>query len=110
MSKHTPGPWVVGEQNKGPVAGTVPVHTADYMEAYRGGQLVCSVYGTAAFSEANARLIAAAPEMLDALKKTSEFLHHMWCSANINEYDFEMVEETMLINDAAIAKATGDQP
>ena len=67
MSKHTPGPWVVGELNKGPVAGTVPVHTADYMESYRSGQLVCSVYGTAAFSYANARLIAAAPELLEAL-------------------------------------------
>ncbi len=68
MNKHTPGPWVVGEPNKGPVAGTVPVHTADYMESYRAGQLVCSVYGTAAFSDANARLIAAAPDMLAALR------------------------------------------
>lgn len=74
MSKHTPGPWVVGQLNKGPVAGTVPVHTADYMESYRSGQLVCSVYGTAAFSDANARLIAAAPELLASLRRVLRML------------------------------------
>ena len=65
---YTPKPWVVGEPNKGPVSGTVPVHTADYMESYRSGQLVCSVYGTAAFSSANARLISAAPDLYEALR------------------------------------------
>jgi len=101
MSKHTPGPWVIQETNFAQQKNV-------YAQADKPP--IATVYGSTGENEANARLIAAAPEMLDALKKTSEFLHHMWCSANINEYDFEMVEETMLINDAAIAKATGDQP
>jgi len=66
--KHTEGPWEIGKCNSGPVSGTIPIHTHDYMESYRSGMLVCSVYGTATFSEANARLIAAAPELLEALK------------------------------------------
>ena len=102
MSKHTPGPW----------ATDVFPLSVDIRSL--SNPLIAVVQSRHCNSPEelleNARLIAAAPEMLDALKKTSEFLHHMWCSANINEYDFEMVEETMLINDAAIAKATGDQP
>ncbi len=98
MNKHTPGPWVVGEPNKGPVAGTVPVHTADYMESYRTGQLVCSVYGTAAFSDANARLIAAAPDLLDALQG----IQAAWDEGRL------LTSDEAANMRAAIAKATGE--
>ncbi len=102
MNKHTPGPWVVGEPNKGPVAGTVPVHTADYMESYRAGQLVCSVYGTAAFSDANARLIAAAPDLLDALQKLVGYL-----DGTVGDYHLE--NYALPAARSAVAKAIGGE-
>jgi hypothetical protein len=59
MSKHTPGPWV---QRKGELKGS-------------DGNNVC-VWGLGlahcsrdAVAEANARLIAAAPDLLEALKE-----------------------------------------
>ncbi len=64
MSKVS-GPWIVGKNNTGPVAGTIPVTTPDYFDSYRNGMLIASVYGTASFSEANAHLIAAAPDLLE---------------------------------------------
>ncbi len=54
MSKHTPGPWTVNYRRVTPVAGKQD-----------GTDDVCHVYGD---NEANARLIAAAPQLLAALK------------------------------------------
>ena len=60
--KHTPGPWSADECRSG---------FAVY--AYKSGEAVVQTeddegrYGTIA-NEANARLIAAAPELLDALR------------------------------------------
>ena len=65
----TPGEWVVGRPNTGPVSGTTPVITPGYdHDGYRDGALVCSVYGTAARSARNARAIADVPRLLAALK------------------------------------------
>ncbi len=66
-TKHTPGPWI-----------SKPTATPDYAKQYAvypesTGQTVAIVYdGTAA--EANAALIAAAPEMLGALQDGLEWL------------------------------------
>jgi hypothetical protein len=78
MSKHTPGPWEIakpafGEQHiyvssGNSVRGKLPAHS--------GRQHICVVpyegkRGAIAYHEmfnANARLIAAAPELLEALK------------------------------------------
>jgi hypothetical protein len=51
-AQHTPGPWVLNERDR---AATIPV---------RGPHNVCSAYGG---TLANARLIAAAPDLLEAL-------------------------------------------
>lgn len=59
MTKHTPGPWKV-IQSDSPVVQTEDDHHA-----------ICTTYGVYATreqKEANANLIAAAPEMLSALK------------------------------------------
>ena len=66
MSKHTPGPWTVDrvEMPSGPLW---TIHS----EATPG--LLADVW-----REPNARLIAAAPELLDALKECADRLHiHM---------------------------------
>ena len=55
MSKHTPGPWRLDRHSV-----LIPIAPYEWAEAYGG-------------SEANARLIAAAPDLLDALKRISEF-------------------------------------
>lgn len=65
MSKHTPGPWKVLRD------AVFHVETAYADQEYSGN--ICTVYeGTGmpkVMAEANARLLAAAPEMLEALKE-----------------------------------------
>ena len=94
MSKHTPGPWVVvGRLTK-------------YVEARLVGGLIQEVAacgptmadeGYGQQQEANARLIAAAPDLLEALKRCK------FDSLNMTLEDREFCR-------AAIAKATGEQP
>jgi len=57
MSAHTPGPWVISRDKGEPVA---------VLPAGRDGE-ICQ-FATAYASEANARLIAAAPDLLEAVK------------------------------------------
>lgn len=65
---HTPGPWRVGKC--GAVVCDGPIEKApggaDHIEYY-GGWLVCE-----SITPSNARLVAAAPEMLEALKVAHE--------------------------------------
>ena len=94
MSDFTPGPWVVvGRLTK-------------YVEARLVGGLIQEVAacgptmadeGYGQQQEANARLIAAAPDLLEALKRCK------FDSLNMTLEDREFCR-------AAIAKATGDQP
>lgn len=70
MSKHTPGPWMKAERLNGPWWHISSSHSVG------GRQAVACVHGEskrgatayAEMFEANARLIAAAPELLEALK------------------------------------------
>lgn len=82
-AQHTPGPWYVD------------IH-ANIMA---GGRLVAfpSVSGP---QEANARLIAAAPELLEVVKA----FRVAWLSNGFYETGHEVLAEKAL---AAIAKATG---
>lgn len=92
-TKHTPGPWSL--HKRGP---------AERYEVQHGipgnGSPICVTF-CGSQQEANARLIAAAPELLDALKKTRAAL---LCAdaAGIP------VDEELAQLDAAIAKATGE--
>ena len=86
--KHTPGPWVVGEPH--------PTNACAYVRDDKGHEVAtlyfCSVGGPIGDDgiwpehpnrDANARLIAAAPDMLEALRSlvrdnagvTHEYLH-----------------------------------
>jgi hypothetical protein len=59
VSKHTPGPWA-------------SVHDADgdyLIMSPESGRFIAVTYTDAEQDEANARLIAAAPEMLEALER-----------------------------------------
>lgn len=63
-TKHTPGPWAVDDHDYG-----VEVFRAQPMPGGGRGEGVCAVYGWGAMRDADARLIAAAPELLEALKR-----------------------------------------
>ena len=96
MSKHTPGPWsyigngdVVAKSNK-----------------YCGGEKdIASVFLTVNDEdEANARLIAAAPDLLEALKACADWLDWL-----VTPHDDPKGAHAAHIKQAraAIAKATG---
>jgi hypothetical protein len=61
----TPGPWVVGEGTDIPGDATVQVATVGYHEIWATGEDTIDEY------EADARLIAAAPEMVELLAEVA---------------------------------------
>lgn len=69
QANHTPGEWLVGINSN---TGT------DCLEIYaRGGQMtVCAGLGNGPEAEANARLIAAAPALLEACQFALKFCEH----------------------------------
>lgn len=79
MSGHTPGPWHIGQGNG---EGSV-FSDSGRMRLEEGGTTlypVCKVFDFAGELEANARLIAAAPDLLEALKAC-----HDWASGGYHE-------------------------
>lgn len=101
-AKHTPGPWTVGDKN-GYRANSV----------LAGDNAVADVYGLplhqhiGKFTEceglANARLIAAAPDLLEALTALVTFN-----DAPLNDRRPEGYGALLASARAAIAKATGE--
>ena len=130
--KHTPGPWTKAVRLNGPWWHISSGNTIGGKECKSGRQAIASVHGEskrgskayAEMFEANARLIAAAPELLEALQELVD------CPYDIDTATISTLglEETMRINPdqvvgaasiclvsmrrarAAIAKATGAQP
>lgn len=102
MTKHTPGPWT-GEYNRNAqVDGDMHVIRGidKSLVAFASGWATDAKHET----NANARLIAAAPELLDAGKKVLELRDEM------NEYDRVLfIDKAIQMLRAAIAKATGEQ-
>lgn len=115
--KHTPGPWRVGGwsgrchkpshqgmSHPGPRGNDPCVYTPEFVEglhgiAAEGGVHVVSVsYDELAMTEADARLIAAAPELLEALLVVLSDLE-------IGAHPHLHLDQIR----AAIAKATGSQ-
>lgn len=92
MSKHTPGPWL---QNK---YGSVVDRAGDGVQ-FRGVSTLCSGSDERIEeAEANTRLIAAAPDLLEALEDCVQAMQMFRVNGQI------------LVNaKAAIAKAKGEQ-
>jgi hypothetical protein len=125
MSKHYPGPWEVHYSDE----GTVWVHEVDPSQGHR---IICDIPGDMeeidAAELANADLIAAAPELLDALidRNTGRLLQYEPdCTAVVSllihaaDYLSElggdrtsvaMLRDRAEVVRAAIAKAEGGQP
>ena len=100
-SKHTPPPWRVGEGLGIVICDTMDdttYHSPGELHAYGGALIAESIR-----HEANARLIAAAPDLLEACKTISALeLHRTFTCANGGLPDAECSKCIAL---AAIAKA-----
>jgi hypothetical protein len=103
MSKHTPGPWRAAKGTHEIfiqcAAPTGPYDVATITTLEENGEQ------SKAETQANARLIAAAPELLKALKAALE-----WSQSDIDGFEDispteEMLEARIDIIQAAIAKA-----
>jgi hypothetical protein len=108
MSKHTPGPWVVSHGYD----GSISVDTVDYVRLNLTTACkivvadICKHEMAEHFSaEANARLIAAAPELLEALQDVCARLLYRGVSTDAGHPDRTALE----VARAAIAKATGEK-
>lgn len=92
MAKHTPGPWTF---NGGDDAPILHIYAPDDKHLFHGDRSLAE-------QEANARLIAAAPEMLEALQAVADR-----CNGGIDSTDQETGETFRALISAAIAKAGG---
>ncbi|TIM16229.1 MAG: hypothetical protein E5Y67_03280 [Mesorhizobium sp.] len=105
-AKHTPGPWFVGAQNDGLYIIDGPPSPAPYdgpiPREYGPNVIATPNWGVAEY-EANARLIAAAPEMLAALKTVLDDLMTFHDSTGQGERALSEEAHSKLLT--AIAKA-----
>ena len=102
--KHTPGPWRIG---------TAPPNGEQAIGTIRGMMVAVATTGVGMEKEtlANARLIAAAPELLEALKLAANALDKMgdmpYSDASTHAW-FSLDCENIVENSKSlIAKATG---
>jgi hypothetical protein len=89
MSKRTPGPWIANIENSG--SGYPRIESEHEHGVVNDGWIICDCEGPD--GKANARLIAAAPELLEACKKL------------IYQPDLQVAIDAARV---AIAKAEGD--
>jgi hypothetical protein len=108
--KHTPGPWVQVPQTNGGTLIAHPFETGKQMSP-RGLRVICFTMDRASSlfeDEANARLIAAAPGLLEALEYALPYFEA--CVPNprngVNA-DYSVDVNCVIRARAAIAKATG---
>lgn len=113
MSKHTPGPWTFsrwdqfGEARFYVAQAEGAPYTPNYSDvATLIAETVSSEY--VSIQEANARLIAAAPDLLEALQKCTEWMEQLRASGDAGNWQWSDGDEYMQAI-AAIAKATGEK-
>jgi len=109
--KHTPGPWVANAGHDSYLRETSsddPIHAYHVSESSEVGYTVAIVLGDVPELDcaANARLIAAAPELLEALKKAR---YDLWLALGGDDDSDNAARAIKSISyiDAAIAKAEG---
>ena len=100
MSKHTPGPWVYREYGGTCGTNTFVVERSSY-------EPICTLpdnrYNGFA-GEANARLIAAAPDMFDMLHKAREAFAHKLS----RDYGAELLQDFCSDIDYLLNKVRGE--
>jgi len=104
-TKHTPRPWKVGKGSFVIADSPAPgIHGSNMIEHY-GGHLICE-----SVSEANAHLIAAAPDLLEALEKCLYIIGHPKDEPETLWRTDDEINDAYMQARAAIAKAKGGQP
>ena len=99
-TKHTPGPWVVQHEGSQTI---IVSRTAQ--ESDSGGPTVSYIYNhESRQSKANARLISAAPELLEALQLALATLNRVHPPTS----PFDSTQGTRDVINAAITKAKGN--
>ena len=93
MNTHTPGPWAVNTQQR------------ESLRIHHRGELLARIEQHKGNHEANARLIAAAPDLLCAMKELFEqcVMVHRYGGDRSNQKEADAAIKAGL---AAIAKAT----
>lgn len=103
MSKHTPGPWAYW-------SGYNPYDKIEAQVTAEGGDIVIASYNhLIAEGEANAALIAAAPDLLEALERCAVLLRikrHACEDSGVCRILDSHISQAR----SAIAKAKGEQP
>jgi predicted mannosyl-3-phosphoglycerate phosphatase (HAD superfamily) len=99
-TKHTPGPWWVDDMACS--ARAVANRAATYPSGLSTDEKTAHMAAIDAESAANAALIAAAPELLSALRMARDYLEGIAERNNDEETD-----ATLRYVDAALAKAEG---
>lgn len=106
MSKHTPGPWVVWDEARA-------IHR--WCIAKENGYSVASAepvgpWVTPEEADANARLIAAAPDLLDALQDAKRLIEDMArFVGQMALEDYALLNETPIKIDAALRRARPEE-
>ena len=106
MSGHTPGPWRVNWLFTAPDESQYDILAPRNDTTKYTHQVVCTMRATAANAEANARLIAAAPELLAALKEAWGKLYLLRLHVLNKEVSADL-SASLDSSAAAIAKAEG---
>lgn len=104
VTEHTPGPWYVGYQPTGDESGPDGGHEYDgnvYAEGDNGPDVFDNIVAQCIDSEASARLIAAAPDLLAVLQRILGNVHPY--------YDGAALSDALTDARAAIGKATGQE-
>ena len=102
MSKHTPGPWEKVYDTAGITRGIRGRHGPEIVNVINWNGISRS---TSVTGQANANLIAAAPDLLEALQNISEYWNQDQNEAAMADACWHAIHTAS----AAVAKATGDQ-
>lgn len=108
-SNHTPGPWEIRTRVDGTRSITGAYHFPRGEHPLAGGILhVCDLSGDKHHDDANARLIAAAPEMYEALTNIYGWLMSVWTPEDMEGGAVnEEFKKAYLATRAALSKAEG---
>jgi hypothetical protein len=105
MSKHTPGPWKIDVGARTKTARGISAQTRNIVN-FNGLSAPSSTQ-----TAANARLIAAAPDLLEALRSFAAAAYPVAEAINKRGHNWSeaYLDQVLDTARAAIAKATGEQ-
>jgi hypothetical protein len=109
MSKHTPGPWTIKRDETADERGLWIIEYRDLISEEKYGfkpwmGTIAKVGGPYDKGEANVSLIAAAPELLEALKEALPYIEDSDADSIFGKMNIHKIKQKI---EVAIAKAEG---